>query len=137
MTGIFDKADITVTSPFQVNMGDEIPCEVTVTPQCQAKLRKIEVGLFCKETGISRGTSDSYYRKDVYTDNREAIGETTLMPGIPVTIKEAFSLPTLSAPTYNGKNHMVNWELRVRLDVPWWPDTRYTKEIIVSNVVAK
>ncbi|MHC9540311.1 MAG: hypothetical protein AB9903_12405 [Vulcanimicrobiota bacterium] len=131
---VFDKADITVQIPDSVGMGVTVTCEVTIEPTAQATLRKIEIGCFCQETAISRGSSDSYYRKDVHSDNRIMENQVELRPHQPLHYKLSFPLPELSVPTFNGHNHMVNWYIRVRLDVPWWPDTRYKKEFRVLPV---
>ncbi|GEM_PF-1978355 len=130
----FDKANITVQVPESVGMGATVDCEVTIEPLAQSTLRKIEIGCFCQETAVSRGSSDSYYRKDVYADNRTMDDKVELRQNHPQHYSLSFTLPELSIPTFNGRNHMVNWYIRVRLDVPWWPDTKCWQEFRVLPV---
>lgn len=131
---IFDKAEIIFNVPSSTGMGGEISCEFTILPKKNAKFRKIEAGLFCQETAITRGSSDSYLRKDVYTDNRIVQNATTIQADSILMFKQVFKLPDHYPPTFHGQNHMIDWMIRVRLDVPWWPDTRFKQEFNVLPV---
>lgn len=131
MFGLFDKAEVSIDVPDRVLMEDEIPCEISIVPKSKANLRKIEVELFCQETAITRGTTDSYYRKVVYNDLRTPRKETKLRAGETIIIRETFRLPAFTTPTIYTYNHYVEWFIRVRLDVPWWPDTRKQQPIAV------
>lgn len=135
MFGLFDKADVTVNLPPVLNMEDQFDCQIDIMPKSDANLRKIEVEFFCQETAISRGSTDSYYYKKVFNDLRIPFNETKLKKGQPLTVREHFSLPKLSTPTILAANHRVQWFVRVRLDVPWWPDTRRENEIKVLPIL--
>ncbi|MCD4782693.1 MAG: hypothetical protein K8T10_02565 [Candidatus Eremiobacteraeota bacterium] len=124
MFGITDKAGINIKVPQRIIMEDVIDCVIEITPFSKATLRKIEVELFCRETAISRGTSDRYYRKTIYSDLRTPRNQTEIRRGRYIEIREAFQLPPLTTPSFYCRNHMIEWFIRVRLDVPWWPDTR-------------
>lgn len=131
MFGLFDKADVNIKIPNQVIMEDEIECIVEIFPKSETKLRKIEIELYCQETAIFRGTTSRYYHNKVHSDLRFPANETVLQPDSPLTIKALFVLPPFTTPTILTHNHRVEWFFRVRLDVPWWPDTRAEKQIVV------
>jgi len=142
MSGFFDKADITIQLPDKIIMEDTFDCTVNINPRSDANLRKIEVELYCQETAISRGTTDCYYRKKVYSDERIPQQEVKMRAGFPIQIKERFQLPPMTTPTIQTTNHFVEWFVRIRLDVPWWPDTRkeemlYVLPFIVNSELAE
>jgi len=124
MFGITDKAEVKINIPQRIFMEDVIDCVIEITPKSRASLRKIEVELFCTEKAISRGTTDRYYRKKVYSDLRIPRNQIEIRPGRFIELREQFQLPPLTTPTIRCYNHMVEWHIRVGLDVPWWPDTR-------------
>lgn len=124
MAGFFDKADVEITVPDKVLMGDKIDCIVKVSPKSDALLRKIEMELYCQETAISRGKTDTYFQKKVYSEERSPEKDIRITKGQVLEYNEVFQLPALCTPTMFGHNHQVEWFFRVRLDVPLWPDTR-------------
>ncbi|MBI2267408.1 MAG: sporulation protein [Armatimonadetes bacterium] len=131
----FDKAKIQIDAPPEKNLGEEVSCEVIVTPKTRAKLRKIEISLACVETAISRGTTDTTSHKTVLEDIRVPAKDVTLAPGEVLCYKETFRIPPEAPPAMGGNNHYVNWQIKVRLDVPWWPDTRAEKSLRVNPTV--
>lgn len=131
MFGLFDKAEVNFHLPDRVLMEETIECVIDIAAKSDAKLRKIEVELFCKETAITRGTSSHYSYNTAYNDLRIPVGETYLRQGESFQLRETFQLPAFTTPTMKGSNHMVEWFVRLRLDVPWWPDTRAEREFVV------
>lgn len=132
MFGLFDKANVEIqTSPFII-MEDDIDCRIRIIPNSDADLRKIEVELYCQETAISRGTTDSYYRRKVFSDLRAPEKETRITRGNPLEFSLNFKLPPFTTPSIYCRNHFVEWFIRVRLDVPLWPDTRAEKAIFIT-----
>jgi len=131
MFGLFDKAEVTIKLPKHTVMEDNVQCVVEVLPKSDANLRKIEIELFCQETAVSRGTTDSYYNKKIFSDIRVPKKNFEIRRGMSLKFMEDFKLPEFSTPTMEAENHWVKWLLRVRLDVPLWPDTREELELIV------
>jgi hypothetical protein len=131
MFGLFDKADVEITLPMYVNMEDTFDCVIEIVPKTDISLRKIELELFCQETSVSRGTTDSYSRNKVFSDLRTPRGKTKLFANELLRHKEVFRLPQFTTPTIKTYNHFVEWFIYVRLDVPWWPDTRVQKELTI------
>lgn len=129
--GFFDKADVTITMPATAIMEDDFECEIKVFPKSDAKLRKIEIAFVCQETAISRGTTDHYYRTDVYSDIRIPQKDIQIRKDYDLVFTEKFKFPPFTTPTIYEHNHRVEWLVRVRLDVPWWPDTRHSQAIRV------
>lgn len=124
MFGLFDKANLTIKVPDQLMMEEAFECVVLVEPKSDANLRKIEIELYCQETACSRGTTDTYSHKKVFKDERVPRKDFKLKKGQALEFREKFRLPELSTPTIRCSNHWVEWFVRVRLDVPLWPDTR-------------
>lgn len=135
MFGLFDKADVTITIPENLIMEESFECKVDIIPKSDASLRKIEIEMFCQETAITRSTTNTYYRRNVFSDLRIPVKETQLRKGQPVQYRETFKLPNFSTPTIYVLNHYVEWFVRVRLDVPWWPDTRQEKSFLVHPFI--
>ena len=131
MFGLFDKAEIRIDVPKTVLMEEEFTCTFSIFPKSRTKLRKIEVELYCQETAISRGTTDTYYHNNVHNDLRIPVEECEITPENPLEFKESFQLPPFTTPTIHTHNHRVEWFVRARLDVPWWPDTRKMAQIFV------
>lgn len=131
---MFSRANITIEAPSTLNLGSELSTKVNIAVSKKTKVRNVTLELACVEHAIVRGTSDSHYRRDVFSDLREVIGKTVLQVGQTFEFEEDFQIPVHGGPTYSARNHSVYWELRVRLDVPWWPDTRANQRIKVLPV---
>lgn len=132
LTSIFDRAEVVVDAPERLNLGVRFPCRVTIVPKKSTRVRKVLLEWVLVEEAIVRGTSDSTYRTDGFVDARTPIGATTLEMGRTYELAEEFSVPLLGPPTFYGANHSTYWILRLRLDVPWWPDTRSQRLIKVE-----
>lgn len=131
MFGLFDKADVEIIVPDAVLMEEAFECVVKVNPKSDANLRKIEMEFFCQEKAITRGTTDYTSYKKIFSDERIPQNEIKIQKGRALEYKEVFQLPALSPPTMRANNHFVEWFLRVRLDVPFWPDTRKEAMVVV------
>lgn len=125
------KATISIDMPGMVKLGDDVPCVVKIAPTDNSRVKKIELTFSCRETAISRGSTDTYYHKNVIEDLRGVSNEIELQPGFELIYNEIFKVPLLAPPSFHGSNHLIRWYLGVRLDVPWWPDTIQERELIV------
>lgn len=131
---IFARAEIEVEAPDGVQMGDAVPCIVRIRPTRDTQVRKILVEFACEEMGIVRGTSNSYYYHDAHLDSRKVQGQSTVHKGQSYEYRETFQIPPAGPPTFHGQNHSVYWEIRVRVDIPWWPDSRHERQVRVDPV---
>ncbi len=131
---MFSRANIEIQAPSTLNLGSSFTAEIGIAVSKKTKVRNVTLELACVEHAIVRGTSDSHYRRDVFSDLRELIGRSVLQVGQSFDYVEDFQIPVTGGPSYAGRNHSVYWELRVRLDVPWWPDTRASHRIKVLPV---
>lgn len=131
MFGLFDVALLKIEIPEYVMMEDSIECIIEIDPSKKTPIRKVELELYGMETAIRRATTDAYYRNRIFSDVRIPIGKTSLTPGKRESFREIFRLPDLTAPTILASNHRIQWFVRARIDVPWWPDTRMQKEFRV------
>lgn len=137
LTKIFGMAEVVIDTPERLNLGESFSCRVTLVPTKRTKVRKVLLEWALIEEAIVRGTSDSTYRTDGFLDSRTPIGATTLEAGRSYELAEQFAVPLTGPPTFYGANHSTYWCVRLRLDVPWWPDTRAQRLVKVEPTLVE
>jgi len=115
--------------------GEVLEGTVVLTLEKAADPRGLTLEFLGREsTAITRGSGK---HRRTYRSQQDHVnwGLTLLGPG-PVAagvyrFPFRFQIPENALPSYQGMHAAVAYKLSVRLDIPWWPDTQWSREIFI------
>jgi hypothetical protein len=105
--------------------GDVIKGQVTVLPDKDAHTRGVQLWVGCHIHGS--GTAE-----EVTLVAEHFISEGDLTAGQPAIGSFETVVPELAPLSYKGRRINFDWQVRLRIDVPVWPDKRYSFPFVVE-----
>lgn len=97
--------------------GDQVAGSVTIVPDQDANVRGVQMWIGCRIHGS--GTSEAV---DLLPE--QFIHQGPLQAGMPINASFSVQLPENAPLSYHGRRIRFDWEVRLRIDVPIWPDQR-------------
>jgi hypothetical protein len=96
----------------------------------------IEVdGVIVELVGLQVYYTESQYgqhkNSEEFCRARAEVGERGVLTQGEHEVEAGFEIPTQFSATYLGKKVRIEWEIRVRVDIPWWPDAKAAFSITV------
>ena len=104
--------------------GDRVKGQVTVVPDSDANTRGIQMWVGCRIHGSGTGES-------VELMPEEFIYEGNLQAGMPINASFDVTLPENAPLSYQGRRIKFDWQVALRVDIPIWPDQRYSVPFMV------
>ncbi len=121
--------EISVLAPAVTLPGDRLPLTVELSAARELPVNVVDVSLLGLDLYFRRGGKSFPFevlqdRQRVYDGGKLAAG-TTRLPC-------SFELPADSPPSFHGVNAMVHYQVKVHVDIPWWPDAQAEYEVNVG-----
>lgn len=120
-------------SPSRPAPGETLKVDVHLESKSETPFEAIDLELIGKESRYSHSTSDGktstshYHQRDSLRLGHRFPGG-TLTPG-KHTRSVLFAIPESAPPTYKSSYSSIEYELSVRVHIPWWPD-RHERYIV-------
>ena len=88
-------------------------------------------------TVVLEGREEAQYRRgtDTHTDRNTFTSRTVIDAAEPYTIASgstSFSVPVETVPTFKAEHNKILWQLKVRCEIPGWPDSEDEYEVLVQ-----
>lgn len=104
--------------------GDLVQGTVTIYPEERANTRGVQLWIGCLIHGS--GTSETI---DLAPEH--FIHEGDIEAGVPISASFGAPIPTDAPLSYQGRRIKFDWQVRLRVDIPIWPDKRYSVPFLV------
>ncbi len=124
MAIIKQRPAISLLAPAQVQTGQRFAARARLDCPAELEVDSVEVELVGLQVFYSQSQYGRHRSADHFCRARQRVrGRGKLAAGEHEFAVE-FEIPERFAATYYGKHIRVEWELRVHVDIPWWPDAR-------------
>lgn len=128
---IKQRPAIRLYAPSQVQVGRRF--QVRPVLECGAD---VEVdAVFVELVGLQVYYTESQYGQhknaEEFCRAKATIAEPGLLTEGEHELEAGFEIPPHFSATYFGKKVRIEWEVRVRVDIPWWPDAKASFSITV------
>jgi hypothetical protein len=118
-------------SPSDLRIGDELTIEVAFDANFPRRIG----GVFATVEAVQTDDSGARYLPDQkrvrYRKGLTLSRSKDLVPGEGMRWTRTFEIPRGSPATFHSARTGVDWVVRARVSVPWWPDLRRRKRIVV------
>ncbi len=104
--------------------GDRVKGTVTIVPDADAGTRGVQLWIGCRIHGS--GSSETL---DILPEG--FIHEGGLQAGLPINATFDATLPDNAPLSYQGRRVKFDWAVTLRVDIPIWPDQRYSVPFLV------
>lgn len=126
--------EVKLELPEQVRPGETFPIAIAFTPRASGHLNGIIVTLNGRERATAgSGTNRRSRTNDLHKDETEDPGATQqrLLPGKPLESKLELAIPADAAPSFYASDNVVQWRIKIRIDIPGWPDWVESRDVLV------
>jgi hypothetical protein len=121
---IKQRPTIGLLAPSFVRAGEHFVMRVTLDCPAALEVDAISVEIVGLEVYYSESQYGRHANNAVFCRATKEVGaKQELTPG-KHEFEVEFIIPEQFASSYVGKNIRVEWETRVHVDIPWWPDAR-------------
>jgi hypothetical protein len=108
--------------------GDSVRADIELTSTSETPVDDIEVRLTGDErryrgSTMAGNVSIPHYATHRHADLVAHLGKSTLTEGVHRR-SITFAIPPTAPPAYQSGTAAVEWTLKLRVDIPWWPDRR-------------
>ena len=102
---------------------DSLPITVNFTPRKAGKINEIAATLTATETAVSgSGTNKSTHTNNLYKLPFNLKIPTSFQAHQQVSCSGTIAIPDTDAYTFDTGDNEVSWSLKVKIDIPMWPD---------------
>ncbi len=120
-------------SPVEARGGDTVAVRVAFTPRRQVTLIRAVARLKAVERCVSgSGTNSRTHTRTVHESEVVLRGAGPLLPGVPVEIHGAVTLPKKVAPSFVASDNALQWTVEILLDGEGWKDWERVWNLWVS-----
>lgn len=105
--------------------GDRVSGTCTLVPDRDARTRGVQLWIGCRIHGS--GTAETF---DLAPESFVFQGD--LQSGVPVVARFDAEIPVHAPVSYQGRRIKFDWEVRLRVDIPIWPDQRLEFPFLVE-----
>ena len=129
MSLIKQPPEISVLAPAVTLPGDRLPLTVELCAARELPVNSVDVSLLGLDIFFKRGGKS--YPFEVLQDRQRIYDGGKLPPGT-TRLPCSFDLPEDVPPSFHGVNAMVHYQVKVHVDIPWWPDSQAEYEVNVG-----
>lgn len=132
------RIEKTELSSGTLGLGDTLEGTVTILSKTDVQLNAVRIELVCEERARERvGTRTRYYTENVHKAEVVGARNLRLRPRHRQSVPFRFEIPAMSMHSFAADNNWVTWRLRVRCDIPNWPDLMEEYVLTVKPVFVK
>jgi hypothetical protein len=122
-------SNVTVTP--NIRLGDPIEASLTLTSESKTPVDAISLTLRGRQIFSNEGNSTVTSAREFVHEVATLMGKGELASGTR-ELRARFELPENVPATFKGKQVRVEYELKLRVEIPWWPDLEQSFPIHVD-----
>jgi hypothetical protein len=119
--------------PLRLRPGEVIRGKIAFTPKRKTQLNGVVLTVSADEVCVSgSGSNATTHTHHLHSHMEQLLEPGPVLPGQLLEFPFEYSLPMHASPSLALKDNKLNWEVKLRIDIPKWPDWTKTYALIVD-----